>query len=246
MTSSPQTLPIENHGYCPICEAPATFVETGPWLRDEYLCSGCRSIPRQRSLVRVLTMLRPDWRTLEIHESSPLPDFLARQCPHYSCSYYLEGVAPGTTRDGLRCENLEALTFPDASFDVVVTQDVLEHVFHPDRAMAEIARVLRPDGLHIFTTPKHGQLEASRVRARIAAGNQIEHLLEAQYHGAALGGGSLVTWDYGRDFEDLIELWTGYLASTYVIRDRTFGIDGEFLEIFVMIKSPANHVAPSR
>lgn len=238
MTLSLRTLPIENRGYCPICEAPATFVETGPWLRDEYLCSGCRSIPRQRSLVQVLTMLRPNWRTLNIHESSPLPVFLARQCQQYSCSYYLEGVPRGTTSAGRRCENLEALTFADASFDVVVTQDVLEHVFRPDRATAEIARVLRPDGLHVFTTPKHGELAASRARARIADDNQIEHLLDAQYHGAALGGSSLVTWDYGRDFEDLIRAWTGYLVSTYVIRDRTFGIDGEFLEIFVMVKSP--------
>ena len=125
-----------------------------------------------------------------------------------------------------------------------MTQDVLEHVFRPDRAMAEIARVLKPDGFHIFTTPKHSQLAESRARARIAEGDQIEHLLEAQYHGSALGGGSLVTWDYGRDFEELIKGWTGFLVSTFVVRDRWFGIDGEFLDVFVMIKSRSNQVGP--
>ena len=37
-------------------------------------------------------------------------------------------------------------------------------------------------------------------------------------------------------------LWTGYLTSTYLIRDRKRGIDGEFLEVFVTRKDPDNKV----
>ena len=32
-------------------------------------------------------------------------------------------------RDGVRCENLEALTFADSSIDLHVSQDVFEHLF---------------------------------------------------------------------------------------------------------------------
>jgi hypothetical protein len=35
-------------------------------------------------------------------------------------------------------EDLEALTFPDESFDLVITQDVFEHVLRPAKAFAEI------------------------------------------------------------------------------------------------------------
>ncbi|HEU4411541.1 MAG TPA: bifunctional 2-polyprenyl-6-hydroxyphenol methylase/3-demethylubiquinol 3-O-methyltransferase UbiG [Polyangiaceae bacterium] len=45
-----------------------------------------------------------------------------------------------------------ALPYPDASFDVACAMDFLEHVEHPARAVAEIARVLRPSGLFFFHT----------------------------------------------------------------------------------------------
>jgi 2-polyprenyl-6-hydroxyphenyl methylase / 3-demethylubiquinone-9 3-methyltransferase len=44
------------------------------------------------------------------------------------------------------------LPFPDASFDVVCAMDFLEHVEEPARAVAEIARVLRPGGTFFFHT----------------------------------------------------------------------------------------------
>ncbi|QDY70410.1 glycosyltransferase [Qingshengfaniella alkalisoli] len=43
--------------------------------------------------------------------------------------------------------------FPDASFDVVWCAHVLEHVLDTGRALAEIRRVLKPDGLLLVTVP---------------------------------------------------------------------------------------------
>jgi len=40
----------------------------------------------------------------------------------------------------------EKLPFPAASFDVVHSKDSLHHMAHPDRALAEYRRVLRPSG----------------------------------------------------------------------------------------------------
>jgi SAM-dependent methyltransferase len=45
----------------------------------------------------------------------------------------------------------EALPCPDASFDVVLAQDILEHVHDPDQTMREIGRVLAPDGVALVT-----------------------------------------------------------------------------------------------
>ncbi len=45
------------------------------------------------------------------------------------------------------------LPFPDDSFDFVVCAEVLEHLFDPQGAMAEINRVLRPGGRLIATVP---------------------------------------------------------------------------------------------
>ncbi|MBL9047143.1 MAG: class I SAM-dependent methyltransferase [Tabrizicola sp.] len=48
--------------------------------------------------------------------------------------------------------NIEALDLPDASFDVVIAHQILEHVDH-HKALAECFRCLRPGGLVIATFP---------------------------------------------------------------------------------------------
>lgn len=45
----------------------------------------------------------------------------------------------------------EALPCPDASFDIVLAQDILEHVRDPDATMREIRRVLAPGGVALVT-----------------------------------------------------------------------------------------------
>ena len=47
----------------------------------------------------------------------------------------------------------ESLPFPDQSFDGVTCQTVLMHVGRPERAIAEMHRVLRPGGLLVATEP---------------------------------------------------------------------------------------------
>ena len=43
--------------------------------------------------------------------------------------------------------------FPDASFDSVLCNQVLEHVFNPDDFLKEIVRVLKPGGKLLLTVP---------------------------------------------------------------------------------------------
>jgi len=47
------------------------------------------------------------------------------------------------------------IPFPDASFDVVFSSNVLEHVVELDRLEAEMLRVLRADGRAIHIVPTH-------------------------------------------------------------------------------------------
>src|SRR5882724_5131713 len=46
----------------------------------------------------------------------------------------------------------ESLPFADESYDIVFCCDVLEHVVNPDKAIAEIARVLKQDGVFLCDT----------------------------------------------------------------------------------------------
>jgi ubiquinone/menaquinone biosynthesis C-methylase UbiE len=48
--------------------------------------------------------------------------------------------------------NGELLPFADDSFDVVVMTEVIEHLLQPERAVWEVARVLKPGGVYVMTT----------------------------------------------------------------------------------------------
>jgi SAM-dependent methyltransferase len=55
------------------------------------------------------------------------------------------------------------LPFDDASFDAAIAVEVLEHIDGHDRFYAEVARVLKPGGVILFTTPNILSLK-SRLR----------------------------------------------------------------------------------
>ena len=220
-------------GWCACCRSETTFIETGSWLRDQFLCERCQSIPRFRAVSHTLDTYFPAWEQAALHEFAPPADFVGRYCAHYSSSPWAEGLVHEDTRG---TERLDRLSFADNTFDLVVTQDVLEHVFDPGAALREIMRVVKPGGAHVFTTPKHKGLRATRQRASIEDG-QVRHLLDPQYHGDPLAADrELVTWDYGDDVEVRFSEWCGLPTVSYVVRDRQLGLDGEYLDVFVIRK----------
>lgn len=230
---------FQNPGFCPCCRSDTTFLAQGEWLRDAYICQLCGSIPRQRHLQYVLDSRFAGWEQLAIHESSPSADFIERYAADYTSSQYFPGVPSGKPVDGVICQDLENLSLPDESVDLFITQDVLEHVFDPERAVQEIHRVLRRGGAHVFTTPKHKGLPETVQRARKGTGTQVEHLRAAEYHGSPVGDHRiLVTFDYGLDFERLLASWAGVSVGVVHTLDRGHGIDAEFNEVFVIRKPP--------
>jgi len=59
----------------------------------------------------------------------------------------------------------DLLPFPDQSFDVVLSDYVLEHVEHPRGFLSEVNRVLRPGGRFFFRTPNRSHYVALISRA---------------------------------------------------------------------------------
>jgi SAM-dependent methyltransferase len=124
---------------------------------------------------------------LELDPDSPLRGLLSRARGHVR-SYFAPDQPSGSIGPGgARREDITALSFPDASLDLIVSSDVLEHVPDLKAAFAEMARVLRPGGAHLFTVPPR-----QRTRRRPAS--------EAEYHADPLDPrGILVHWDFGPD-----------------------------------------------
>ena len=232
-------------GTCPICHRRSRFKSLDAWYRDHLLCTRCKSIPRERSLMVVLDEECPNWRQVSIHESSPgergVSRLLAEQCSDYTPTQFDPAIALGQWNPGKqwRNEDLERQTFADERFDLVISQDVMEHVFDIEAAFREIMRTLRPGGAHIFTTPLvNGRDGESRRSARRLEDGAIEHLEPAEYHGNPidLEKGSLVTWKYGYDIVDIIREATGLETSIVLLDDMSRGIQGDYLEVLVTRK----------
>jgi SAM-dependent methyltransferase len=49
--------------------------------------------------------------------------------------------------------NALALPFPDAAYDLVISQEAVEHIVNPFAAVNEMVRVLKPDGLLYLQVP---------------------------------------------------------------------------------------------
>lgn len=228
-------------GMCPICGKKTLFLDVGPQRRREsYRCIFCNSTARNRAFIIILETLFPEYRELRIHESSPgsaSSKKLARECKYYNSSHYFPDVAPGSYKDGIRCENIEQMTFQDESFDLLVTQDVFEHVLHPDKAFAEIGRVLKSGGTHVFTVPfRHDK----KTKVRVSPSKDgLKYLDVKRYHGNPIDNkGSLVITDWGDDLIDYIYLHSGMITSTYMLRDPKIGLN-DFFDVFVSKKLPA-------
>lgn len=233
------TFPQYSHGTCPICETVVKFVIWGDDYRNQFLCESCLnySVPRERALAAVLKRLYPNWRDLSIHESSPVDRGLSaqmkRQCADYVATQYYPGMTLGELHKGFRNENLEQSTFPDARFDLVVTQDVMEHVNDFPKALRDINRTLKPGGAHIFSTPTYVALKTLQWATYVDG--KIRWIYEPEYHGNPVDDdGAPVTFHYGYDFPDLIHEHAGLATEVVRIHDPSRGIAGPMNEVYLI------------
>lgn len=213
--------PLDRYaGICAVCGAFATFAHRGGSVRESYRCDGCDASMRYRGQARVLVDcygpgllslkevrargMLDGLRIFEPGVIGPFRKYLG-DLPNYRRARFDSTRVRGEIVDGIPNEDLEQLTFPDRCFDLVITSDILEHVREPFRGFAEIARVLKPGGRHVFTVPL--QFPMPRVtQARVnTAGVSDELTAPAEFHGDGQGGCSLVYTDFGEDMLDRLD-----------------------------------------
>ena len=106
----------------------------------------------------------------------------------------------------------------------------------PDKAIAEIARTLKPGGAHIMSVPIVNKDRPATRRAALQDG-KVVHFAEPEYHGNPVDDeGSLVTIDWGYDIADFLHHHSGMPTSMFVIDDLSQGIRAEYIEIVVSRK----------
>lgn len=138
--------------HCPICGARALrFRPFGLAGRRNSVCPHCGSAERHRFLwlylQRHTRLLRQRLSVLHVAPEPCLEQALRR----YANLRYTTVDRFNPQAD--RRADLTALPFRTAAFDLVLCSHVLEHIPDDARAMAELARVLKPGGSAIVLVP---------------------------------------------------------------------------------------------
>ncbi|AGA26631.1 class I SAM-dependent methyltransferase [Singulisphaera acidiphila] len=231
-----------------------------PWkihtdnLRETGICRKCHSINRHRSLAYVVckslssevgTRLRSlvdvaKLTNLKVYNTdahSAVHDALAPM-KNYVCSEYFGGEhAGGKCVNNVQHQDLMDLSFPDGSFDVVLSADVFEHIPSPYQAHREVYRVLKPGGRHIFTVPFDQAQYLDDLRAVIDEDGSIKMLKPPIYHHDPLrvDEGCLVYSNFS--IEMLVRLRRiGFRTNMYRLQSPWHGIFGNNSTVFEAIK----------
>jgi hypothetical protein len=221
---------------CPWCGAKLRVRRLARALLDAYLIG---SPPRSAGSVAEWVK-HPEVQPLRIAEINiieGLHEFLAK-LPGRATSDYREGATPGSVVDGVRHEDLTGLTYPDATFDVVLTSETLEHVPDLGAALSEVRRALVPGGRHLFTVPLLPGVPKTYARAVVGPGGAIEHRATAICHPGGDIGYPVFT-EFGADLPEILR------GAGFAVEVR-FGptTEDDLAQVFVCRKEPGGASAP--
>jgi SAM-dependent methyltransferase len=125
----------------PVSEALREFAAQMPWEREpilDFIAGASRTV---RQGARVLDVGAGDAPYAELFAHT---DYVTLDW---------EGSVHAGARSAAVTASADAMPLEDASFDVVLLTQVLEHVLRPADVLGEIARVLRPQGRLFATVP---------------------------------------------------------------------------------------------
>jgi SAM-dependent methyltransferase len=232
----PIGLSLSRPGYCNLCGRPTLFLALRPrreGRREDLFCLFCWSRSRDRHVAKEILLESPgrgrsirEWGGGGLVILNAGSDEAFIRCLGMSGNFYFcerfPGIPPGTPIAGNRAssQNLEALTYASDFFDLVITEDVLEHVRDYRKALAEISRVLRPEGLHVFTVPYN---PAEPTKVRVDTSGDEDRLLEPEYHLSPFGP-CLAYRTFGRDLID--ELDTAGFVTRVSLSSRADAREG--------------------
>lgn len=126
-----------------------------PW--HDFVKSSLRSVDLEDKSVLEIGCGRGGFSELLVKQYPLIKKLCA--CDYSESALMIAKNRLGTNgRIDLRKEDIQNLSFPDESFDTVISCETIEHVPHPRLALKELHRVLKPGGRLILTCPNYFNL----------------------------------------------------------------------------------------
>lgn len=153
----------------------------GGGYRENVICPHCGSGDRQRWLYAVLAsrtdIFDSDCRVLHFAPEPQIAEAIQQRNPR--CQYLSCDLAPGRAMWQV---DMTDIPFPDATFDYVIANHVLEHIPDLPKAVSELCRVLKPSGWLVLSFPICMDMDTYEDPAvqtdaeRLAAYGQEDHV----------------------------------------------------------------------
>lgn len=193
----------ELKGFCNISGVATTFTLRSENFREDLVADVSQSINRHRQVICALSLSlfgSPNFSLAEIvvyinekqlrvysaDAYSPMFLFLKAQLDPalfvYS-EYFGREYKSGEMVNDIRHEDLQATSFADESFDIILTCDVFEHIPNAIIAEREVVRILKANGIYCFTVPYIPDGDSDLILAEAAGDGEIQYFAEPQYHG---------------------------------------------------------------
>ena len=210
------------YGFCEVCNRNVAFLmdwlysdDLIPNYRERLVCPVCQFNNRQRF---VGTVLKKKVETLKKGEKYHI--YFMEQATNFykyfknvysdgdqvliiGSEYLSPNIKSGKLINGIRHEDAQELSFPDNFFNIIISNDVFEHVPDPLKAFKECFRVLKTGGELIITIPFNPNLKSNIQRTEILPDNTVKYLHQPIYHGNPMSQkGSLVFYDFGWEVID--------------------------------------------
>ncbi|WP_411875876.1 methyltransferase domain-containing protein [Vulcanococcus limneticus] len=241
--------------WCVACQAPRDLIIDLEWggsregarwrpnWRERLECPVCRLNNRMRLSLQLLRQAAFEQRpgTARVYCMEQVTPFFQSagnldDLELIGSEYLGPGISSGTTNPGgITHQDACHTSFADASFDIIVSNDVFEHIPEPDVGFRESHRILKSHGTLIATFPWNPALPHCRSRAKLKPDSgAIEHLEKPLYHGNPLSSkGSLVFTDFSSRVLHTIQEAGFSDVRVYWYRSEVFGHLGGYQSVFM-------------
>lgn len=160
------------HKKCPVCQSKVFYLplpsmyaemqakygtaahvaETGS--EEEYMCPKCQASDRDRMMIEFLRRIglektNSDTKVLQIAPAVAIDNWITGECmnvTYHTADLFMKGV-------DLQLDLMDMQGVQDETYDLWICSHVLEHVQYDDKALRELYRILKADGIGVLLVP---------------------------------------------------------------------------------------------